>query len=1317
MKKLLLLLITCFCLISAQAAYLRDIPVTVTQPDGTTLECFASGDEYFNYLHDANGYTIMQHPETGYYVYADKRDGKLVATDIIAGRQDPASAGLKPYALISPEEWIARRQAWRAMEEHPKKGDRDPNHGTLNNIAIFIRFSDDAELTNSFTAIDNMFNDVTEGAVSLRSYFREASYGNIEIPTTFYPGHNGNTVISYQDTYPRSYFQPYNAATNPNGYQESERADREFALLQRAVNYINANYPIPTSLNIDYDNDGYVDNVCFIVKGNVGGWNDLLWPHKWWLYYYDAYINGKRVGTFNFQLADGVQYFTASTMCHEMNHSLSAPDLYHYYNGTSLHPVGCWDLMEYNSTPPQHCGAYMKMKYGHWIDEIPEITQPGTYTLNPISSETPTNIAYKIASSNPYQYYVLEYRNNSFLYESALPGSGLLIYRIDTRFDGNADYDPSSGVYDEVYLFRPGGTTTSDGNYYNAYFSYNSGRTEFSASTNPYPYFTGGTIDNDFRIYDISAAGNTISFSYGGASTTCQPPTNVTATVNDNVVNLSWTAAANAQSYNIYRNGALLGNTSGTSYTDSSVSLGVYSYYLKSIDTSGLQSSASETVSVSVMPSGYTFIGDGGTAHNDYLPCYSYYKYSLSEQIYTAAELGSAGTINGISFFNAGDTKTRTLEFYLKNTTKNTFSANSDWVAVSASDKVYSGSVTLNANEWTTITFDTPFVYNGTSNILLVTDDNTGSWSDEPNLSCRVFNASNQSMRAYNDNTNYDPCNPSGYTGTMLSVKNQIYLQKDSSGAGLQVYANYYPDASDPYSQYVKVSWVENKGERNIFNVYRANCDGSGQVLLANNITGSQYIDAVWSDLAQGNYKYGVSIVDVKGNSGEIQWDNSSVTLNHAAIDPTAHLKPVVYNRDPDDPSIEYYDNGWLYYDDGVYAISIGISSGATIWWAAMFPASDLTPHAGSNLTKVSFYENSYNIDPVTVSVYLGGDTAPQTLVSTTTYNPVGGNGFNEISLSTPVAIDGTQNLWLVFSEFGTYPANACADSGVPNDRWISLDGETWNDVTSFDIEYMWMIRGYLEGGSSGGTLTWSNCIEKPSAPVVTYQITATANPAAGGNVTGSNTYEEGATCTLTATANTGYSFVNWTKNGTQVSTNSTYSFTVTQSANYVANFTLNTYVVTVMADPASGGTVTGGNSYTHGATATVTVTPNQYYVLDNWTLNGTVVSEETSYSFVVTQNCNLVAHLINTEGITEDAASSLTLYPNPAHDNINLSGAAMQTVMVYNAMGQLVIAKEYDNVENVELSLSSLNPGIYTVTVRMTDGSIAKKMVIKGWE
>lgn len=68
-----------------------------------------------------------------------------------------------------------------------------------------------------------------------------------------------------------------------------------------------------------------------------------------------------------------------------------------------------------------------------------------------------------------------------------------------------------------------------------------------------------------------------------------------------------------------------------------------------------------------------------------------------------------------------------------------------------------------------------------------------------------------------------------------------------------------------------------------------------------------------------------------------------------------------------------------------------------------------------------------------------------------------------------------------------------------------------------------------------------------------TYTVTATATE--GGTVTGARTYDHGTSVTLTATANTGYQFVNWTKADEEVSTNATYSFTVTENVDLVANF------------------------------------------------------------------------------------------------------------------------------------------------------------------
>ena len=90
--------------------------------------------------------------------------------------------------------------------------------------------------------------------------------------------------------------------------------------------------------------------------------------------------------------------------------------------------------------------------------------------------------------------------------------------------------------------------------------------------------------------------------------------------------------------------------------------------------------------------------------------------------------------------------------------------------------------------------------------------------------------------------------------------------------------------------------------------------------------------------------------------------------------------------------------------------------------------------------------------------------------------------------------------------------------------------------------------------------------------------ITATANPAEGGTVSGAGIYELNGNCTLTATPNMGYTFTNWKKGSQVVSTNTAYTFTVTENATYTATFTaIPQYTVTIAPNPVEGGTVAFG--------------------------------------------------------------------------------------------------------------------------------------------
>ena len=617
-----------------------------------------------------------------------------------------------------------------------------------------------------------------------------------------------------------------------------------------------------------------------------------------------------------------------------------------------------------------------------------------------------------------------------------------------------------------------------------------------------------------------------------------------------------------------------------------------------------------------------------GTGTNSLLPSYSFYNYTLSQQIYTADELDlEAGEISSVSFFNTGTAKTRHYTIYMVNTDKTTFGNSYDWITVTEADQVFSGSINMTAGSWTTLYFGTPFAYDGTSNIALIVDDNTGSWSS--GMTCRVNNTNgSQAIYIYSDGTNYDPFNPSGYYGYRLSVKNQVIFGMPSyeytvtvstnpaeggtvsggeglyyygqtctlnaeanagysfyywmengtivsteahysfpvtgnrnlvavfgvplnitvsanlveggflSGAGvfdygatctlkatpyvgyrfvnwtkngtmvstdptysftvtedadfmanftalsqsLQVVAQYYPDATNSNSQFVKVSWASStssaldsgtSSDRSTYCIYRANCDGSGQQMIAENITGSQYIDAEWAELPPGNYAYGVGLMDSRGQGSEIHWNKNAVAANNQVIDLSDYASPMANIGNPNIPSRMNYDDGWLYYDNGTIYTNVGTFS-STMYWGIMIPAANLLPNAGYNLTKVALYTSFSGT--TTLNIYLGGDTAPAgDPIVVQDFDMLGNRSFMEIDLNNPVPIDGTQNLWITFyNQTTSFPAAACAYMGEPNGSWLSSDGSYWYHSSS----YTWMIRGFVE--DTGDAISWSNRIGKP---------------------------------------------------------------------------------------------------------------------------------------------------------------------------------------------------------------------------------------------
>lgn len=139
-----------------------------------------------------------------------------------------------------------------------------------------------------------------------------------------------------------------------------------------------------------------------------------------------------------------------------------------------------------------------------------------------------------------------------------------------------------------------------------------------------------------------------------------------------------------------------------------------------------------------------------------------------------------------------------------------------------------------------------------------------------------------------------------------------------------------------------------------------------------------------------------------------------------------------------------------------------------------------------------------------------------------------------------------------------------------------------------------------------------------------------------GGSITKGATgyYTPGSVVTITAVADAGYEFAGWTSSGDVTfadASNANTTFVmpvndVTVTATFRSEGSTTTYTVAVDASPAVGGTVTGNGTYGEGESVTVTAYANSGYRFVRWTEGSATVSTNTSYTFTVRHDVELIA-------------------------------------------------------------------------------------------
>ena len=525
-----------------------------------------------------------------------------------------------------------------------------------------------------------------------------------------------------------------------------------------------------------------------------------------------------------------------------------------------------------------------------------------------------------------------------------------------------------------------------------------------------------------------------------------------------------------------------------------------------------------------------------GTSTNQYIPMYGYYfdNYTKSECIIPASQLtamnGSA--ISAITFYPSSVGTTNST---WTSTSQTVFIKEVSGTTLGGSFSGTTGSTTVKqgllemptAGEPYTITFDAPYTYNGGNLLIGVYNTDDGSynkveWYGTSNLTSGVS--------AYGNNSS---------SLNSVTYNAQSFLPKTTF--------TYLPSTT-PYISLAPNSATVLTGFTETLTATYGNVTGTPSITYSSSNTSVATVSGSGTT---------VTVTAVAAGTATI-----TATMTVDGIPYTATCAVTVENPSyctPNPTSRDGQGITSLTFGSGDYVVNNSNSNG--------LPSS--SPYYGDYTSMVGGYE------------------AEETATVTITYSTGSSTVY---SYGTVIWVDWNKNYTFEDNEIVYTGTSAQGSNGTPQVLTATFD----IPASQAADDYRMRIAGadsyfdsYISGTASANhdpcfTSTWAVChdytLRVIAASTDPVAITVSANPANAGTVTGAGTYDPGTTVTLTATANEGYTFANWTRNGVVISTNATYSFNASNVAEYVANFTVNSYTITATAEPSEGGIVTIGS-------------------------------------------------------------------------------------------------------------------------------------------
>jgi immune inhibitor A len=402
----------------------------------------------------------------------------------LAARIDAYTVNAAAKGIDGPRDQLAARSGAKgALRQGVQRA--APATGTLRTLALIVDFSDRPHAVAASAVDALLFADVF-GPASVRGYFREVSYGS---PTT----RGLLDMVTLDPPTSTGWFRlpqtmAYYTAGGDNG--TGAYPNNAQKMVEDAVA---AADPFINFRNYDNDGDGFVDNL-FVIHAGAGaedsGKAGDIWSHQWNTTT-PISCDGVKVSDYSTEPEYWVTPgdMTTGVYCHEMGHVLGLPDLYD--RDYSSAGVGEWSLMaggSWNGTKgdsPARFDAWSAMKLG-WLQPQLVTGAPTTKSIPAVASSR--SAAFKLypgGATSGSEYFLVENRRQTGT-DSALPGSGLLIWHVDeTRNKYQAGFQNDTETHKLVDLEEAGGVQSLD-------------RSDGTASADdPYPGTSGNRAFSD----------------------------------------------------------------------------------------------------------------------------------------------------------------------------------------------------------------------------------------------------------------------------------------------------------------------------------------------------------------------------------------------------------------------------------------------------------------------------------------------------------------------------------------------------------------------------------------------------------------------------------------------------------------------------------------------------------------------------------------------------------------------------------------------------------------------------------------------------